>query len=55
MGYGEPGAWFSNVYTASGDEALAAAAFYTTGEKIIMIFLSSGILQTANPLIQWNM
>lgn len=33
MGYGEPGAWFSNVYTASGDEALAAAAFYTTGRE----------------------
>ena len=32
MGYGEPTAWFSNVYTASEDELLSAVSFYTTGE-----------------------
>ena len=31
MGYGEPSAWFANVYTASGEESLEAAAFYATG------------------------
>lgn len=32
MGYGEPAAWFANVYTATGNEALAAVSFYATGD-----------------------
>lgn len=33
MGYGEPTAWFSNVYTASENEELSAVSFYATGDK----------------------
>ncbi len=31
IGYGEEGAWFSNVYTAGENETIKAASFYTTG------------------------